>query len=207
MKMKNLLIGGMSLALVACISVGATLAYLTDKDGALTNTFKFAGITVDVTEISSEKTANTNELVGEGKQTGGINYTNLVPGQTLKKEVDVKVTSGAKVELYMLVDLGVGDKALTLVENPASSELGWTEVGISNPGKKLYKRTVAADAGDKEFDLFNNVQVPNITATGSDEITLNPIVINAYAVQADNIASTTSADQLAAEALQVNLAQ
>ena len=207
MKMKNMLIGGMSLALVACISVGATLAYLTDKDGALTNTFKFAGITVDVTEISSEKTANTNELVGEGKQTGGINYTNLVPGQTLKKEVDVKVTSGAKVELYMLVDLGVGDKALTLVENPASPELGWTEVGISNPGKKLYKRTVAADAVDKEFDLFNNVQVPNITATGSDEITLNPIVINAYAVQADNIASTTSADQLAAEALQVNLAQ
>ena len=32
MKMKNMLIGGMSLALVACISVGATLAALTANE-------------------------------------------------------------------------------------------------------------------------------------------------------------------------------
>ena len=51
MKMKNMLIGGMSLALVACISVGATLAYLTDTSDTVTNTFYGSdGISMTLTE-------------------------------------------------------------------------------------------------------------------------------------------------------------
>lgn len=206
MKMKNILISGMSLALVACITIGGTLAYLSDQDGTLTNTFRFAGITVDVTEISNDKTADTNLTVGAGKTEGGINYTNLVPGQPINKQVDVKVTSDVKVELYMLVDFGTGANALTMVEGKDPvSKYGWTEVSINEQGKKLYTRTVEATAEDKDFDLFDEVKVPDINVTAGSEVTLNNIVINTYAVQSEHIAAGTTSNKLAAEALNVTL--
>lgn len=205
MKMKNMLIGGMSLALVACISVGGTLAYLTATDKELTNTFKFGGITIDVTEISNSNNADNKETVGTGKVAGGINYTNLVAGQEINKQVDVKINNNVDAKLYVLVDFGEGNNALTLKENPTSSAYGWEAVEIVETNKKLYTRTVTADAEDKDFDLFDNVKVPDVNVEDGATVALNDIKITAYAVQADNIADGTSANQLAAEELGVTL--
>ena len=53
MKKKNVLMMALSLCLVAVIAVGGTLAYLSDTDGAVTNTFQFAaGIDVTCLRIS-----------------------------------------------------------------------------------------------------------------------------------------------------------
>ena len=53
MKKKNVLMMALSLCLVAVIAVGGTLAYLSDSDGTLVNTFKFANnIAVDVYEYT-----------------------------------------------------------------------------------------------------------------------------------------------------------
>ena len=83
MKMKNMLIGGMSLALVACITIGGTLAYLSDKDGTLTNTFRFAkNIVVDVYETQTGKGEE-----GKGDKEGGFDYTNRVSGKVVEKNV------------------------------------------------------------------------------------------------------------------------
>lgn len=60
MKMKNLLIGGMSLALVACISVGATLAYLTTTSQTVTNTFT-VGEGYDTNALTLDETKKVDE--------------------------------------------------------------------------------------------------------------------------------------------------
>ncbi|OUN80312.1 hypothetical protein B5G03_16890, partial [Gemmiger sp. An50] len=39
MKKKNILTAAVSLSLVACLSIGATLAYFTDKSDTMTNVF------------------------------------------------------------------------------------------------------------------------------------------------------------------------
>lgn len=78
MKMKNLLIGGMSLALVACISVGGTLAYLTAKTDTMTNTFTVGAgygnnvLTLDETKVIKEGDVvkeNPTVIGGEGNRT------------------------------------------------------------------------------------------------------------------------------------------
>ena len=77
MKMKNMLIGGMSLALVACLSVGATLAYFTDSDEEVVNTFQFVTdgdgdgkyITVTLTEDDPQETITNNPKYGDAKAT------------------------------------------------------------------------------------------------------------------------------------------
>ena len=77
MKMKNLLIGGMSLALVACISVGATLAYLTAKTDTITNTFTVGAgyednvLTLDETKVTEKDGVKENPTAigGKGERT------------------------------------------------------------------------------------------------------------------------------------------
>ena len=77
MKMKNMLIGGMSLALVACISVGATLAYLTAKTDTMTNTFTVGAgygnnvLTLDETKVIVKDGVKENPTAigGEGERT------------------------------------------------------------------------------------------------------------------------------------------
>lgn len=117
MKMKNMLIGGMSLALVACISIGGTLAYLTDTTGTAQNKFKMVtnGIVLNlqetakdgagydvykakfvegemqkdkqVTDTTKGETLNANNA----GDTVGFIYENIQPGATLQKDVKLSI--------------------------------------------------------------------------------------------------------------------
>ena len=104
MKMKNMLIGGMSLVLVACISVGGTLAYLSSQTGTATNTFTMNGLTLVVSETADAvgngdyKQKRTNDKLSTAgaasvstdklaKNEGdGIAYTDILPGDHRKRQ-------------------------------------------------------------------------------------------------------------------------
>lgn len=128
MKMKNMLIGGMSLALVACISIGGTLAYLTATADAKTNTFTFAGgdgttgLTVTLDEVVPPTFAG-NDAKAEAKLDGtGYNYTNIVPGDVLDKTPVITVKGS--IDSYVFVRV-TGTENLNPVWTTAN---GWTEV-------------------------------------------------------------------------------
>ena len=102
MKMKNMLIGGMSLALVACISIGGTLAYLQATDGAVRNSFTFGGnITVDLYEQILDESVKHKIGVGNAEGTG--TFGNIVAGVDYKKDVDVTVTAGTDAYVFLRI--------------------------------------------------------------------------------------------------------
>lgn len=205
MKMKNLLIGGMSLALVACISIGGTLAYLQAEDDALTNTFKFANnITVDLYEYQvADPSASTS------KNQTGYDYTNLVPGEDVVKNVDVTLKSSVKTDLYILIDkgtaTGANQKCMELNESQIVGN-EWEKVEIQEADKLLYKKTAitGADAG-VTYGVFETVKVPAAELTGNTNVTLKDVKIDVFAVQSDNLGEGVTADSVAAGKLGVHL--
>ncbi len=187
MKKKNFLSILLSLALVAVIGVGATLAYLTDNTQTVKNKFAFDDIVITLKENASvpdgqsylirenkEGTVAGTETI-EGSDVGVV-YSDILPGATVEKNPYITVSeSNAHAYVYAYVT-GVA-APLSVV---AWSD-GWTEVETDLTGT-LLRREVAKNAAGK-YDVFTQVQV---AATANGEETLNDISIKAYAHQADN---------------------
>ena len=195
MKMKNLLIGGMSLALVACISIGGTLAYLQAADGTLTNTFTFAhDIVVDVYETTNEK---ENVVVtsngGKGVDVdGGIAYSNLIPGQELNK--DVKLDVQTTFETYLYVNIQPGDTGSKVMELP-DTLTGWTAVEVDGDGYGIYRKTQNVTADTPNIAVFDTVTVPDVNNGSTENVTIKDIVIDVWAAQASTFTGTSAADK------------
>ena len=85
MKKKVFAMAG-ALALVAAVGVGSTLAYFTDKDSAV-NVVTTGHVDIDVVE--STETGKTNDL-------NGLDFKNVMPGQTIDKHAKVLVKSGSQ---------------------------------------------------------------------------------------------------------------
>lgn len=174
MKKKNLLMMALSLCMVAVIAVGGTLAYLSDTDGTLTNTFHFANnIAVDVYEYT---------LADDGKDQNGYDYENLVVGDELKKDVDVDITT--TVETYLFINIkSVGSGTpVTLGEiNDA-----WTEVLADENGYGIYRLTNNVSSTTTDINVFDTFTVPDVAGANGQyqDVTLNNVVIDVFAMQA-----------------------
>ncbi len=187
MKKRNFLTILLSLALVAVIGVGATLAYLTDNTQTVNNKFTFDKIEITLKENATVP-AGQSYLIRENKEGTvadttpiegsdvGVVYSDILPGATVAKNPYITVSeSNAHAYVYAYV---------TGVAAPLSvvgwSE-GWTEVETDLTGT-LLRREVAKNAAGK-YDVFTQVQVAT-GAAGTED--LNDISIKAYAHQADN---------------------
>lgn len=221
MKMKNMLIGGMSLALVACISVGATLAYLSDKTEAVTNTVKFTtnGIKLTLTESSQsdEAGAKKGQTVTEGY---GIDYTDVVPGADLDKQPVLTVEKD-NVDCYVYalvtgIDTNTG-KVMYTKWNDTYWEVVPTAGLVTDVEKQFPENAVLLRYKDVvDENKINSTELPAIftTVTINDDLeydaqngkwmlngekvsvdTTNKlddsIVIKGYAIQANNLTDST----------------
>lgn len=226
MKMKNMLIGGMSLALVACISIGGTLAYLTDKTGPVTNTFiASAGIAMTLDEAKVELNNDKTAYVEDTDYTGGIGgtnrvtenrYANILSDVKQDKDPTVHVTSvpAAGAEVYICV------KGLDDVDGKYTVETYYDESNTINPiwqpvkgYTNLYKynglvtmEMITAAKGSLDVQVFNH-----ITYSWNNDVTkvqgfnpnnfFAPVTVQAYAVQAGvSSAATDAAGALGATA-------
>lgn len=198
MKMKNMLIGGLSLALVACISIGGTLAYLTANDGALTNNFEFSknGITLDLWENAGNK-PDSDEITrneigkvdGEHEKESSFTYSNVIPGATYLK--DVNITIGADTVYDTIVFVQIDEPTNVKVnykEVTGVGSNGWTPLtGQDVPAHTYYKVWKTNDSS-KNLDLFQHVTiastVENTTATSGTTGNLGNVKIQVKGVQA-----------------------
>lgn len=187
MKMKNMLIGGMSLALVACISIGATLAALTATGGAVKNTFHFAtgeggadAIQVRLTELDPNGLDKYgNEIFEENADEDGWIYRNLVPGQDVSKEPQVSVNT--KVDAYVYVRVTTGTN-MTIKNDDGFALDEWTPITDASlqDNVKVYAKPVAANTTwSTPESLFTTATVGG--TTGKEE--LGEIKIEVAAVQ------------------------
>lgn len=222
MKMKNMLIGGMSLALVACLSVGATLAYFTASDKEVVNTFDFVAagtdgkyISVTLGENNPQDAINANKSkYGDAKATWngdnkGYDYEDVVPGQALPKEPTVNVKTDVPAYIY----LRVTDKEAEGEGNVQGMEAVitgvddyWTKINETTSELTGERTTVYAynaivektDGRDLEA-LFTEVKVPNVDPVVDPEDDsvkmpdLNNVKIEVAAIQSAGFDSATDA--------------
>ena len=100
MKKKSLLAGIVCIVLVAAVTIGGTLAYLSAQSEKVDNTFTvgtgyieedgYTGIKLDEAKVNTDGTVSDTERVS-GNQT----YPNLLPGDTKVKDPTVYFVSGS----------------------------------------------------------------------------------------------------------------
>lgn len=213
MKMKNMLIGGMSLALVACLSVGATLAYFTDSDKEVVNTFNFVtdaggdgyiNVTLGEKDPNDEFDQEDQTQYGSADATWneenkGYEYTDVAPGQNLPKEPTVNVKTDVPAYIY----LRVTDKVVNGEGNAQGMEAiitgtdtYWTKLGEATTDEKGNQVTVyyynAPVTGTKDLEaLFTEVKVPDVDP--AEMSALNNVKIEVAAIQSAGFDSATDA--------------
>lgn len=193
MKMKNLLIGGMSLALVACISIGGTLAYLTDTDEKAVNTFKFANaLEVQLTEAVPDSGLGNASATSNSDGSKGVTYTNVVVNQTLPKEPKIQLTKST-VDTYVFAK--IENKTSGMVTVGTVDEKVWTSLGTDTQGNAIYGRLVEVPEGgsavvDTPTALFSTVTVVDQPTSGQD---LGAINIYVSAIQKEGFKNMKAA--------------
>lgn len=181
MKKKNLLMMALSLCMVAVIAVGGTLAYLSDTDGALKNTFTFAdNISVDL-----------YETVNGERNDSGTTFQNVVPGVPVEKDVDF--TTGASVKTVVFVKIEAVDKSagnktgLDMILDMTGTDLNVYNNSVTNGYGEYYLIV------DKDDSTVKNI-FSKVTAPADADVTknvLNDIKISISAVQYDGLEGVT----------------
>lgn len=152
MKKKNIALL-VSVALLLCAAIGGTLAWLTAKTEAVTNTFAPSTISIELKETTPSETDRTN--------------IKMVPGAEIAK--DPKVTVGANSEAcYLYIKVEASPNAATFLTYALAD--GWTAVD-GHTG--YYRREVASSTTAQEFPILagNKVTV-NGTITSDDMATI-----------------------------------
>lgn len=183
MKKKNLLMMALSVCMVAVVAVGGTLAYLTATDDQVKNTFTFAdGITVELTE-PLPTTGLGDASATWSEEQNGVQYTNVVVGQTLPKEPTVELTDYS-VDTYVFAKINNNTKGVVSIVDlkTTDNDGAWTDCGNG-----IYGRLVVVDDEHKAntdvaTPLFTKVKIDNEPAEDANDIN---ITISVSAIQAE----------------------
>ena len=194
--MKTLAVAMCAVLLVAG-SIAGTMAYLTDKTDAITNTFT-AGkveITLDEAKVNAygqpvDAEGNVVELSVAPRV--AANEYKLIPGKTYTKDPTITVSADSE-DCYLFVKVENGIESIEASGNTIASQLGvngWTLVeGTTNI---YWHDVVAANTKVKVFEKF-------VVNSDSDSDDIKPldgktVVVTAYAVQtSDNFANAKAA--------------
>ncbi len=197
---KKILVTVVAAALLLCVAVGGTIAYLTATTSQVVNTFSPSSIGLDLTETDTdgEGTANTTKA----------NTYQMVPGKTIAKDPVVTVKKDSE-PAYVFVKLVKSSTTITLDDNTTKEikfddyltytmNTGWTQLTQDADGKAItdlvyyYTAPVAtptAEDGTKIQVLLNNeVKVKNTVTSEmmgylSTAQNYPTLTITAYAVQ------------------------
>lgn len=193
MKKKNLITAAVSLALVAVVGVGATLAYFTDKTDVKNNVFTTGSVDITLTDTSESEKATEVE--------NGIVYEEVMPGDLLDKNVYVtvdKMSAPSYVGVFVSVDASTFGRpeaydVMGLVNDAmmrAGTMNNWNQypvsVGATDGVLYVYNQVVEPDdQNDVVLDLFSDIQIP--TSWGNDFAASRfSINVQAFATQAEN---------------------
>ena len=207
MKARKILVSLAALALVAAISIGGTLAYLTSNDEVV-NTFTVGNVAIKLDEAK----ANADGSLVAGAARVKANSYKLLPGHTYNKDPMVTVLSGSETSYIKMTVTFSKANELDAIFAPTGAELtsifngydaaNWTYKGNTKNTTDntrtyefWYKEAVGAPTADVALDaLFDSITVPG-TITNEQLKTIEgmTITVNAYAIQADGFANAEAA--------------
>lgn len=191
------------LALLLCAvllvgaSVAGTVAYLTDKDNQVTNTFTIGNIEITLKEYAVDPQSGLKDTSSEVDK---LENLELVPGREIQKHPFVTVVANSE-PCYLFVKVVNGLEAYedkTADGNTIAAQLdanGWEPLtGVANV---YYYETVIPTSTDAQVKpLFTSVKIDkNADAVNgwADIATNGNIVINAYAIQSEGFADAAAA--------------
>jgi predicted ribosomally synthesized peptide with SipW-like signal peptide len=174
-----------ALALVICLAIGGTIAWLTDTTSEITNTFTVGKVKITLTETTTGDTS-------DGK------YKVVPGGKSAKDPVLTVLKESEDCYAFVLVENNLVNNN-TVVGTPNIDTTKWLSVATSG-NKTLYKyyQVVPANASsDQALPVFTEVAYAN-TLTAEQLTALNgaTITLKGFAIQSDNI----SADEALAQA-------
>lgn len=108
MKKKNLITAAVSLALVAVVGVGATLAYFTDKTETKKNVFSAGKVSINLIDETWDVEGQVKGEYYEKDGITGIQYEDIMPGDVLSKVVGVETAADSQ-DAYVAVRVTVTD--------------------------------------------------------------------------------------------------
>lgn len=177
--MKNKKLGTLiaSLALVAALGVGATLAYFTDSDTAL-NTITMGNVDIDLEEPEFDPDGD-----GEGE------IDDVKPGQEIVKDPTITVKANS-ADAYLRAKItyeGLSDTQAEELEELITFQDGWVK---SEDGYYYFQYVVSEFSEDQKIVFFNMVTIPSSWGNEMAEKTFK-IDVQAEAIQADNFTPET----------------
>lgn len=147
------------MALVVCISVGATIAYLMDDD-VVTNTFTVGqvGISLDEAKVNTDGTPVT------GAKRVQDNEYHLLPGHTYTKDPTVHVDADSEsCWLFVRVENELAEWELEANDDPNYVNIetqitnnGWKALGEDYPD--IYYQAYTKD-GDRDIEVFQSFKI------------------------------------------------
>ena len=207
-KTRKILLMAACAVLLVCISVGATVAYLTSTD-SVKNTFTVGKveITLDEAKVNAD-----GSLVDNGKTRVKANSYKLLPGHTYTKDPTIHVANDSE-PCYLFVKVENGIAAIEGEETIEKYMLGqnWVKLGESHPD--IWFRAEDFEEGQTpvpaKYNAGSNVVIfPEFTIAESvlggtkpanpaegalyiEDYKAATIKITAYAIQADGFANST----------------
>ena len=200
-KTRKILLMAACAVLLVCISVGATVAYLTSTDQVV-NTFTVGKVAIKLDEAKANLDGS---LVANAARVKANEYK-LLPGHTYNKDPMVTVLKDSEPAYIKMtvtfskaneldaIFASVGGADLTSIFNGYNKDnwiyKGNTENTTDNTRtyEFWYKEAVGAPDADVPLDaLFDSITVPGtITNAQLDTIAGMTITVNAYAIQKDS---------------------
>lgn len=182
MKKKNLLMMALSLCLVAVVAVGGTLAYLTDTDDQMKNTFTFANNLEVTLDEDTPDSGLGNATVAWDDTQHGLKYENVVVGQTLPKVPTVELSSYS-VDAYVFAKIENKTEGVVSIVDLKTTDNGgaWTDCGSGIYGRKVTIDTEHPADSDTATPLFTQVKIEKEPAASASDIN---ITISVSAIQA-----------------------
>lgn len=208
-KMKKFAMIAVCAMLLVCVTIGATVAYLTSND-TVTNTFTVGNVAIKLDE--AKVGTDGKALTGDEAERVKENSYKLLPGHTYNKDPMVTVLAGSEPSYIKMTVTFSKASALDAIFAPTGAELisifngydatYWTYKGNTKDATNdtrtyefWYKEAVGAPSGDVALDaLFDSITVPG-TINNDQLATIAgmTIIVNAYAIQADGFADAEAA--------------
>ena len=186
---KKILLVGLLVVLVAAVSVGLTVAFLTSQS-AVTNTFTVGDVAITLDEAKVDE----NGVKIEGANRVTENRYKLIPGHSYTKDPQIHVGASSE-DCYLFVKVEDGLAAIEDNQTIAAqmADNNWKAVsGVEN----VYVYAVGSDAKTivtkgVDVDVFGSFTLKGDANTAAYENA--QIVVTAYAIQADGFANSTPA--------------
>lgn len=200
MKKKNLITAAVSLALVAVVGVGATLAYFTDKTETKRNTFSSGKVSINLIDETWDVDGQVKGEYYEKDGITGIQYEDIMPGDVLSKVVGVETAADSQ-DAYVAVRVTVTDvvapnaadivqpeEITAQISDIIAAEVDgdlWASRDMGN-GDVIYYFKSVVPADTQNLVLFDKIPLPGSEWNNAYAELSFDVEVQAAAIQAAN---------------------